>query len=117
MQSNGVGGHEVPFLIGGVPVGFADTGKGHGKSACSGDNAVRPCQVLVGDTLHDLDVAQALGVDCVLVARGYHSDARLRQSSTHVLACLDELHAALGLEYHKNEKSNFDEAPRKYEVG
>jgi phosphoglycolate phosphatase len=34
--------------------------------------------LLVGDTLHDLEVAQDLGVDCVLVAHGHHSAERLR---------------------------------------
>jgi phosphoglycolate phosphatase len=34
--------------------------------------------LMIGDTLHDLEVAKALGVDCVLVAAGHHSAGRLR---------------------------------------
>ena len=33
--------------------------------------------VLIGDSLHDLEVATALGIECVLVATGGHSYARL----------------------------------------
>ena len=47
--------------------------------------------LLVGDTLHDLDVAQAIGVDCVLVACGHHPEARLRSRTDHVVADLSGL--------------------------
>ena len=33
--------------------------------------------VLIGDTTHDAEVARAIGVDCVLVARGHQSRKRL----------------------------------------
>lgn len=33
--------------------------------------------LLIGDTLHDLEVAKELGVDCVLVASGHQSKKRL----------------------------------------
>lgn len=33
--------------------------------------------VLVGDTTHDFEVAQAIGVDCILVAHGHQSRQRL----------------------------------------
>ncbi len=40
--------------------------------------AVDPSEVLfVGDTRHDFDVAQSMGVNCVLVAGGHNSKARL----------------------------------------
>jgi phosphoglycolate phosphatase len=47
--------------------------------------------VLVGDTLHDLEVARALGIDCVLVAHGHHDAERLRASGVPVAADLREL--------------------------
>jgi phosphoglycolate phosphatase len=48
--------------------------------------------VLVGDTLHDAEVAQAMGTDCVLVAHGHQSRARLHQQrATLVLDSLKEL--------------------------
>ena len=51
--------------------------------------------ILVGDTLHDLEVARALGIDCVLVARGHHAAERLRASGAHVVVDLRELGDAL----------------------
>lgn len=54
--------------------------------------------VLLGDTLHDWEVAQKMGVDCILVAKGHQSretlgqaDAlvvdSLAQAARHVLGC------------------------------
>jgi phosphoglycolate phosphatase len=47
--------------------------------------------LLIGDTLHDLEVARAIGVDCVLVACGHHSEERLRSHTDRVLADLSGL--------------------------
>ena len=46
--------------------------------------------VLVGDTDHDLAVARAMGVDCVLVAGGHQSRRRLKQCGVEVVAGLGE---------------------------
>lgn len=51
----------------------------------------------VGDTLHDFDVAEALGLPCILVAHGHHPAARLRARTPDVVADLNELSARLGL--------------------
>jgi phosphoglycolate phosphatase len=40
---------------------------------------------LVGDTLHDHEVATALGIECFLVAHGHHSHERLSTSGCTVL--------------------------------
>jgi phosphoglycolate phosphatase len=46
---------------------------------------VAPAEILlVGDTLHDLEVARDLGVACALVAAGHHPAARLRATGAHV---------------------------------
>jgi phosphoglycolate phosphatase len=37
------------------------------------------CALMVGDTDHDAQVAAAMGVDCVLVAKGHQSKERLEQ--------------------------------------
>ena len=47
--------------------------------------------LLIGDTLHDAEVADAIGVDCVLVAHGYQSRQRLVQSGRPVIDSLSEL--------------------------
>jgi len=53
--------------------------------------------LLIGDTLHDLDVAREIGVDCVLVAAGHHPADRLRPRHDRVLDSLAELPDLLGL--------------------
>jgi phosphoglycolate phosphatase len=60
--------------------------------------SVPPSRILlVGDTLHDLEVARALGIDCALVAAGHQSSQRLRQGTPQVFDSLADLGAALGL--------------------
>jgi phosphoglycolate phosphatase len=53
--------------------------------------------LLIGDTLHDLEVARELGIDCILVAAGHHPAERLRAGHDRVVNTLAELQAALGL--------------------
>lgn len=40
--------------------------------------------VLIGDSLHDKEVADAIGVECILVASGSHSRSRLAASATAI---------------------------------
>lgn len=47
--------------------------------------------LMVGDTVHDLEVAQAIGCKCVLIANGHQSKRRLLESGAMVLDCLDEI--------------------------
>lgn len=54
----------------------------HGKTDLARDwmrrTAPRPQEtILVGDTTHDAEVAEALGIDCILVARGHQSADKL----------------------------------------
>jgi len=51
--------------------------------------------VLIGDSLHDHEVAAELGVECVLVACGHQSRERLELSGGHVLDSLGELRGLL----------------------
>jgi phosphoglycolate phosphatase len=51
--------------------------------------------LLVGDTLHDLEVARELGLDCVLIAAGHHPAARLRAKHDRVVDNLTALRAEL----------------------
>ena len=44
--------------------------------------------ILIGDSLHDLEVASELGVDCILVSNGHQSKERLMVETQQVL---DEL--------------------------
>lgn len=59
--------------------------KGHSPSS----------MLFVGDTLHDAEVAEALGISAVLVARGHQSKERLQASGLPVLDDLSNLGAYL----------------------
>ncbi len=52
---------------------------------------------MIGDTLHDHEVAIALGVDCVLVASGHQSFNRLQKSGCLVVADLHDLKSVFQL--------------------
>ena len=45
---------------------------------------------MIGDTLHDADVARAIGAHCVLVARGHQSRETLLTSGYPVVNTLEE---------------------------
>lgn len=47
--------------------------------------------VLIGDTLHDLEVAQALGTQCILVSRGHQTADRLTEANARVVGDITEI--------------------------
>lgn len=51
--------------------------------------------ILIGDTLHDVEVADELEISCVLVSNGHQSQARLKTSGVEVFHNLTELFMAL----------------------
>jgi len=51
--------------------------------------------VMVGDTLHDLEVADKLGIDCILIANGHQSKERLLGNNTIVINNLKEIYSVL----------------------
>lgn len=51
--------------------------------------------VMVGDSAHDGEAAQAMGVDCVLVATGHESARRLRQTGLPVAQNLNEFYSLI----------------------
>ena len=54
-------------------------------------SGIAPSETLViGDTLHDADVARAIGAHCVLVARGHQSRDTLLTSGYPVVGTLEE---------------------------
>lgn len=55
-------------------------------------NDIDTAQVLmVGDTLHDFEVAENVGCDCILIARGHQSKERLLETGVPVLDSIEEL--------------------------
>ncbi len=56
------------------------------------DNSIPVNEILfVGDMLHDLEVADYVGADCVLIANGHQSRSALANSGKKVLSSLSEL--------------------------
>ena len=51
--------------------------------------------LLVGDTVHDFEVAESMGVDCLLVSHGHHSVGRLEGCGASVVHSLEEVEAYL----------------------
>ncbi|MFQ3241099.1 MAG: phosphoglycolate phosphatase [Lentimonas sp.] len=47
--------------------------------------------VLIGDTLHDFEVAQAIGTHCILMGHGHHTTERLAQTGAPVVQSLRAL--------------------------
>ena len=47
--------------------------------------------LLIGDTIHDREVAQAIGCHCILIANGHQSKIRLLNAGAMVLNNLDEI--------------------------
>lgn len=47
--------------------------------------------IIIGDTIHDFEVASGLGVDYVLVANGHQSIERLLQVTSNVVLSVDEI--------------------------
>ena len=48
--------------------------------------------LLIGDTLHDFEVANEMGIKCILVANGHQSKERLLKCGTVVVDNLDDLY-------------------------
>ncbi len=57
--------------------------------------------LLVGDTLHDIEVATELGVRSILIARGHQSRSRLAAGNTMIFESLTEFRQSI-----KQEKEN-----------
>jgi len=47
--------------------------------------------VLIGDTIHDFEVAEAIGVNCILIANGHQSKERLISKVSKETKVLDEI--------------------------
>ena len=47
--------------------------------------------VLIGDTIHDYEVAEEIGIDCILTSEGHQSINRLKTTGCKVVSSIDEL--------------------------
>ena len=56
------------------------------------ENHILPAKAcLIGDTIHDFEVAEAMGCQCILIANGHQNYKRLKETGTTVLNKLQEL--------------------------
>jgi len=51
--------------------------------------------ILIGDTIHDFEVANEIGTDCLLISNGHQNKERLRKLNVPVLNNLEELYNML----------------------
>jgi len=47
--------------------------------------------IFIGDTLHDAEVAEEIGVDCILIPNGHHSTKRLQYAEQPLIHALIDL--------------------------
>ena len=64
---------------------FAEGKTGTGKKMIEKYNVVPPSSWMVGDTLHDLEVAKHLGTHCILFSGGHYSGKRLYKQNVPVV--------------------------------
>ncbi len=64
--------------------------------------------LLIGDSLHDAAAAEAMGIDCILIAQGHHGVASLRTTGRPIFADLGEAKEFLA----GGHSSNHRELPR-----
>jgi len=63
-----------------------------GQALLAGESSFNKEEILlIGDTLHDLEVARELGIDCVLVAQGHQSKERLLKETDLVYDKLSDV--------------------------
>ena len=55
--------------------------------------------LMVGDTDHDFEVSQALGIDCILISHGHNSILRLKQTNAHIVDNLSKLAYFLEIDF------------------
>jgi len=77
--------------IAGIDNHFAKSKINRGIKLIGDMNIDRSKTLMVGDTLHDMEVAEALGINCVLVSQGHQTAKRLKVNGNTVINSLSEL--------------------------
>jgi len=75
----------------GLDNNFAISKVDNGNLLISKHNLNIEYTLMIGDTIHDYEVAQAIGCKCILVAKGHQSKARLLSSGANVVDNLAEI--------------------------
>ena len=75
---------------------------GRGKGVVAGEilENIRPLDsvLFIGDTYHDYEVAQALGIDCILLSHGHTCHSRLIKTGATVIRELKTLFHIFAIE-------------------
>lgn len=77
--------------ISGVSDHYANGKASMAEAFCSSRGIDRGEAVLIGDTLHDFEVAQQLHMNCILVSHGHQARERLHESGCQVVDSLIEV--------------------------
>ena len=62
-----------------------------GKQLISEHNIEKKNSFIIGDTNHDFEVAEQLGINCILISDGHQSEKRLKETGTAVISELKKL--------------------------
>lgn len=62
-----------------------------GEQLISEFNIEKSSSWIIGDTIHDFEVAESLGIRCILIADGHQSIERLQKTGGQVIVSLQEL--------------------------
>ena len=83
----------TPFFeeICGLDHHFATSKVENGRNLIANRGLNPELTLLIGDTIHDYEVAQAIGCHCILIANGHQSKIRLLNTGAIVLNNLDEI--------------------------
>ncbi len=79
------------FGIQGIGDDYAASKLDEGRRLVSSIDSDKSDIVMIGDTLHDFEVASDLCIDCILVASGHISRSRLEKSGAPVIGSIAEL--------------------------
>jgi len=77
--------------IAGLNDHYANGKVGIGKKMMETHNITAKNCLLIGDTLHDAEVAAELNIDCLLIANGHQTYEKLKQAKVSVLQSIADL--------------------------
>ena len=80
------------ILIIGLDNQYSDGKIERAKKALSGLQPDRQEIIVIGDTVHDFEVAKALGCNCLLVANGHQCRKRLEETGAAVVSSLGDIY-------------------------
>ena len=80
------------YDIAGIKDHYATSKLEMGKELVEKTNINPKTTLMIGDTIHDLEVANGLSIDCVLVSNGHQSKQRLLSATTNVISQLSNLY-------------------------